>query len=172
MKLLKMMFVVVATAALATAPAAAGDKLLQEVTAIGDAMEQAMLADDLDAMLSFYLDDAISLPEYSPMVEGKDAMRRHHEEMAKSGMEVSSFESVPVKVWKAGDTVIEIGTYKISLAMPGAPMPINDHGKYLTIYERQKNGSLKVKLETWNTDLNPMVMAGEHQHEHGSHGDN
>jgi len=157
-----------AVAALAAGPATAGDKLMDEVTAIGDAMEKAMLAGDLDTILSYYLDDAISLPEYAPIIEGKDELRRHHEDMAKSGVEITSFESVPVKVWKAGDTVIEVGTYQVSMAMPGAPMPIHDEGKYVTMYQRQKGGSLKVKLETWNTDLNPMMMATEHGH--GGHG--
>jgi uncharacterized protein (TIGR02246 family) len=161
------LLVIATVAALAAGPAAAGDKLLDEVTALGDAMEKAMLAGDLDTILSYYLDDAISLPEYAPMIEGKDELRRHHEDMARSGMEITSFESAPVKVWKAGDTVIEVGTYEVSMAMPGAPIPIHDEGKYLTIYQRQKGGALKVKLETWNTDLNPMMMATEHRP--GSH---
>jgi hypothetical protein len=55
-------------------------------------------------------------------------------------------------------------------------MDISDKGKYLTIYERDANGSLKIKVETWNTDLNPMQMGGgehepghdhDHEHEHG-----
>ncbi len=35
-------------------------------------------------------------------------------------------------------------------------MPWNDHGKYMTIWEMQDDGSLKVKVETWNTDVNPV----------------
>jgi ketosteroid isomerase-like protein len=42
--------------------------------------------------------------------------------------------------------------------MPGMDKPMDDHGKYLTIWEKQKDGSLKVKVETWNSDVQPMNM--------------
>ena len=42
--------------------------------------------------------------------------------------------------------------------MPGMEKPMDDHGKYLTIWEKQKDGSLKTKIEIWNSDVNPMSM--------------
>jgi hypothetical protein len=54
--------------------------------------------------------------------------------------------------------VIEIGNFKIELDMPGMP-GIKDQGKYMTVYVRE-GGSLKIKAETWNTDMNAMQMAG------------
>jgi ketosteroid isomerase-like protein len=144
---------------LAVAPAAAGDALMEEVTAIGDAMEKAMVAGDLDTIMAFYLEDAISLPEYAPMIEGRDAIRQHQQDMVMSGIEITAFESSPHKVWQAGDLVVEIGTYRLSAAMPGSPMPMDDRGKYVTVYQRQQDGALKVKLEAWNTDLNPLLLS-------------
>jgi ketosteroid isomerase-like protein len=35
---------------------------------------------------------------------------------------------------------------------------MDDHGKYLTIWEKQKDGSLKIKIETWNSDVDPTSM--------------
>jgi len=135
--------------------------LKKEVAAIGDTISKAMVANDTDTMLALYADDAISLPNYGPRMDGKDAFRKHHEQMSASGMKVRSFESEPTDVWKAGDQVIEIGVYKIALEMPGMPGPIEDKGKYMTVYVRDAKGSLKIKAETWNTDENPMAM-GEH----------
>ena len=60
----------------------------------------------------------------------------------------------------AGEHVIEIGTFEISLQMPGMPGPIDDKGKYMTVYIRDADGALKIKAETWNTDINPMMMTG------------
>jgi ketosteroid isomerase-like protein len=34
---------------------------------------------------------------------------------------------------------------------------MEDTGKYLTLWEKQADGSLKIKVETWNTDKNPMM---------------
>ena len=128
-------------------------------------MEKAMVAGDLDAIMAYYLDDAISLPEYAPMIEGKEAIRQHQLDMAMSGIEISAFESTPAQVWQAGDLVIEIGTYQFSAAMPGAPTPIQDRGKYVTVWKRLPDGALKVKLEAWNTDLNPLVLGSGQTHQ-------
>jgi ketosteroid isomerase-like protein len=35
----------------------------------------------------------------------------------------------------------------------------SDHGKYLTIYQKQKDGSWKIKADMWNTDLNPFAAS-------------
>ena len=32
---------------------------------------------------------------------------------------------------------------------------MTDQGKYLTVYERSAAGALKIKVETWNTDVMP-----------------
>lgn len=144
-------------------PAAAAadqhDALMQEVAAFGDALAEAMLAGDLDTMLGMYTEDAISLPNYGPRMDGIAAFRQQHDQMSAAGLKFLSFTSDPTDVWKAGDQVIEIGTFEITLEMPGMPGPIKDKGKYLTVYVRDAEGSLKIKAETWNTDLNPMEMA-------------
>jgi uncharacterized protein (TIGR02246 family) len=139
--------------------------LMKEVAAIGATVSKAMVANDTDTLLALYADDAISLPNYGPRMDGIDAFRKHHEQMSAAGMKVRSFTSQPTDVWKAGDQVIEIGVYKIALEMPGMPEPIEDKGKYMTVYVRDAKGSLKIKAETWNTDMNPMAM-GDHGHDH------
>jgi len=52
--------------------------------------------------------------------------------------------------------VIETGHYDISMQMPKMEQPLNDKGKYITVWQRQSDGSLKILVETWNTDTNPM----------------
>ena len=133
------------------------DALMKEVTAIGDALSRAMVEKDVDLMLGMYAEDAISLPNYGPRMQGMEAFRQNHAQMEAAGMKVLSFESEPTEVWQAGDQVIEIGKYEISLEMAGMPGQIDDQGKYLTIYERNADGELKIKVETWNTDFNPMM---------------
>jgi uncharacterized protein (TIGR02246 family) len=139
------------------------DSLMQEVAALGDALAQAMLEDDIDTMLGMYTDDAISLPNFGPRMEGKDAFRKHHDEMAAAGMKIKSFSSDPTNVWAVANQVVEIGVYKIAIDMPGAPETIEDVGKYMTVYVREPDGSLKIKAETWNTDMNPMEMGEPEQ---------
>ena len=133
--------------------------LKEEVTRIGDDLAAAMMANDYDKMLAMYAPDAISLPNYGTRMQGMDEFRQHQEMMQASGMKVLAFESDPTDVWDAGKNVIEIGRYKIALDMPGMG-EIEDVGKYVTIYERDGDGALKIVVETWNTDMNPMAMMG------------
>ena len=142
----------------AAASAGENEKLMKEVEAIGDKLAKAMLEDDVDTMLAMYIEDAISLPNFGPRLQGKEAFKKHHEEMAAAGMRIKSFESDPTDVWAAANQVVEIGTYKIAIDMPGAPQTLEDVGKYMTIYVRGSDGTLKIKAETWNTDMNPMEM--------------
>ena len=98
------------------------------------------------------------MPSYEPMREGIEAIRKASEEMVKSGWKCNSFEANTLKVISDGSLITEIGTYKINMSMPGMDKPMEDYGKYLTIWEKQNDGALKVKIETWNSDVNPMSM--------------
>lgn len=119
-------------------------------------MTKYMLEGNLEKSLSMYTSDAISMPSNEPMREGIAAIRKGSEEMAKMDMKVTLFEPTTLKVITDGKLITEIGTYKIKLTIPGMDQPVEDHGKYLTIWEKQSDGSLKVKVEIWNTDINQM----------------
>ena len=73
--------------------------------------------------------------------------------MMESGMKITAFKSANTDLLVSGDFVIDIGTYEITLTMPQmGDMPYTDNGKYMTVWEMQDDGSLKVIVETWNTD--------------------
>jgi ketosteroid isomerase-like protein len=133
------------------------DELKAQIMAINKDMAQAMVNGNTQKSLSYYTADAISMPNNMQMVEGIDAIKKSDEDMMQSGMKVQSFETNTLKVMSSGNMITEIGTYKISMTAPNATDPINDHGKYVTIWEKQPDGSLKIKLEIWNTDVNPMA---------------
>jgi ketosteroid isomerase-like protein len=81
--------------------------------------------------------------------------------MVKSGIKFTSYEPTILKILVNGNMITEIGTYKITMTMPGMDKPMDDHGKYLTIWEKQNDGSLKIKVETWNSDVMPVSMTGD-----------
>ena len=123
-------------------------------------MTSAMVNGDYEKSLSFYADDAISLPNYQPMMVGMEAISMSNEGMANSGVKINSFNVSIKKIIMDGDLIVEIGTYNMSMEIPSMEGPINDIGKYMTVWEKQKDGSLKVKAETWNTDSNPWMQGG------------
>lgn len=134
------------------------DALKAKIDQINKDFAVEMVKGNSEKLLSMYADDAISLPSYRPMQVGIAEIRKAHQEDLKSGWKTTKFELQNKKIITSGDMVTDIGTYKISMSGPGMDKPMDDHGKYVTIYEKQKNGSLKIKVETWNTDVDPMSM--------------
>lgn len=127
-----------------------------KIQKINNEMSQALVAGNSEKSMSYYASDAISMPNGSPMVEGIDAIRKSNEDMMQSGMKINSFVFTTKQVKTCGNMITEIGTYKGSFTGPNMQQPVEDHGKYLTIWEKQPDGSLKIKAEIWNTDTRPM----------------
>jgi ketosteroid isomerase-like protein len=133
------------------------DELREKIVKINQQMAKAMVEGNGQATLGFYTKDAITLPNYAEMVKGIDAIKKSNDEMMSSGMKINSMEFNTVIVNTYGNIVSEIGTYKMNATMPGMASPMEDAGKYLTLWEKQPDGSLKIKVETWNTDKSPMM---------------
>lgn len=150
------LFVVMLTT-IATYGQQSSSALHEQIQGLNREMAKSMVAGDIEKNLALYTEDAISLPNNEPILEGIAAIRKSSEEMAKTGMKITSFEPTTLKVMPNGNLVTEIGTYKITVNVPNMA-PVNDHGKYLTIWEKQDDGSLKIKVETWNSDVNPMMQ--------------
>jgi ketosteroid isomerase-like protein len=127
-----------------------------KIEVLNKEMARSMVEGNIEKNLNLYTNDAISMPSNEPMREGIAAIRVGAEEMAKMGMKVNSFEPTIRKVIPDGNLITEIGNYKINITIPGMDQPFEDHGKYLTIWEKQPDGSLKVKVEIWNSDVNHM----------------
>jgi uncharacterized protein (TIGR02246 family) len=132
-------------------------KAIEEINA---KMAKEMLAGTTDTVLASYTDDAISLPDHGPMLKGKKALVDHAREMMAMGMKFSNVKFTTMDVKVSGATAYEIGTYAMTFTMPQMG-EISDEGKYLTVYEQAKDGSWKIKVETWNTNRPPpMPKAG------------
>ena len=130
------------------------DKIKAKIEEQNKVYTKAMIDNDTETMLSMCADDVISMPSYQPTVKGIDKVRELSEMQAKSGWKTTHFVLSQTDVIVAGDLAIEIGNYDMKMSGPDVP-EWADNGKYITIWEMQKDGSLKIKVETWNTDHNP-----------------
>jgi ketosteroid isomerase-like protein len=166
---MKKLFLTILAISLFTALITAQDtaELKKKVQALNDQLSASMLSGDMESIWEHYADDVISMPSYQPMMKGIDACKKSSQEMMESGMKMTAFKSTVTDVMQDGNTVVDIGTYEITMMLPQmGDQPWSDHGKYMTIWEMQEDGSLKVKAETWNTDVNPwMEMQKKHEGE-------
>ena len=152
-KLFAILLALIFTASLINAQDTA--ELKKKIQAMNDEAAKMMVANDAAGMWANYSEDVISMPSYEPMLKGIEACKESYKKMTESGMKMTAFKSVVTDIIDAGDYVVDIGTYKISMSIPEMDVPWDDHGKYMTIWEKQDGGSLKIKVETWNTDVNP-----------------
>jgi ketosteroid isomerase-like protein len=150
----------------------AGD-IEKKISKINREMEKMMITSDLEGMLDFYTDGAYSLPNFSPMMHGKDEFLQAHKEGEKMGIKILKFKLENIDIIEGGKLVVEIGKYSMTMTMAGMPDPMDDEGKYLNVYEKQADGSLKIVVDTWNADKSPVDYAAgseahgeEHSGEH------
>jgi uncharacterized protein (TIGR02246 family) len=124
-----------------------------EVSAIGTVREAhvaALNAGDVDAWVSLFTDDGVQLPPNAPANVGRAMIRSWSQ--AFLGAFRPAFALAVDELRIARDWAFERGGYRITLTPRAAGRPVQDVGKYITIYERGPGGTWKIARDIWNTD--------------------
>jgi ketosteroid isomerase-like protein len=107
---------------------------------------------NVDQFVAFFADGATFLPPNVPALTSKDAIQKWASGlMANPGFAVS-WQPTKAEVSRGGDLGYTIGVYELKLNGPKGN-PVSDHGKYLTVWEKQADGGWKVVADTFNSDL-------------------
>src|SRR6266446_5628624 len=133
---------------------AAGSKGADE-QAVRDADAQwskAAAAKDLDKTVSYYSNDAIVMPPNASSATTKDAIRKVWQDLLTSPGVAISWKATKVEVAKSGDIGFVSGTYEVTMN-DASGKPVNDHGKYVEVWEKQTDGKWKCGADMWNSDL-------------------
>jgi uncharacterized protein (TIGR02246 family) len=107
---------------------------------------------DLEKMLSFYADDATVLPSNAPVATTNDNVRRLWADLFASPGLALSWRTIKVEVAKSGEMAYATGTYELT-SNDASGNPTTDHGKYLTVWEKQSDGKWKCGADIWNSDI-------------------
>jgi ketosteroid isomerase-like protein len=83
------------------------------------------------------------------MVEGRAAIQAAQQGMIEGGVQALRLDVIDVI--EAGDLAIEIGRYTLTIQPSGGESVI-DNGKSVVVWRRQKDGALKIAVDTFNTD--------------------
>jgi len=109
-------------------------------------------ADNADSFVSFFAPDGALLPPNEPAVSGAENLHAWATRMmGMPGFSVS-WQTNVADVSKSGDLGYTSGTYKLSMQGPDGE-PISDHGKYLTVWRKDKTGAWKAVFDTFNSDV-------------------
>jgi len=93
----------------------------------------AEVAQDTDAALAFWAEDAVAQPAGTPQVKGLDAIRALYDGFFS---QIKHFESTPshLEVSQGGDLAYEYGVNRIVLSSPEGDLL--DLGKYLVVWKK------------------------------------
>src|SRR5262245_34929531 len=109
-------------------------------------------AKDVEKTVSFYSEDAIVMPPNASADTTKEAIRKGWKDLLASPGLTISWRTTKVEVAKSGDLACLSGTYELTMNDPSGK-PINDHGKYVEVWEKQADGKWKCGTDIWNSDL-------------------
>ena len=118
-------------------------------------IEEAIYNSDYETLLKYYADDAIVVPNFQPVLHGKDALRESYLKQEKEGVKIHSFHGKIDKIWAGNSNVYEYGTYGLSFSSNKTKHPYGVTGSYFMIWEKQKSGSYLIKYFISNLDFNP-----------------
>ncbi len=139
------------------APKADAPEDVAAIKAMSTAWGQAQTAGDAAALADQYAENAVRLDPNAPMKMGKEAihsaLRAYFDQYRDEAVDVA--EDVRV----VGDLAFARGTYvaKATPKIPGAAV-IDDKGKWVDVYQRQPDGSWKMIVDIWNSDLPPVQV--------------
>lgn len=139
------------------APKADAPADVAAIKAMAVAWGQAETAGDAAALTEQYADGAVQLPPNGPIRVGKEAI--HSALRMDFDQYIHEAADVAEDVRVAGDLAFARGIYttKMTPKVPGAAI-VDGKGKWLTAYRRQADGSWKIVVDIWNSDL-PVAQA-------------
>ena len=122
---------------------------VKEIRALEAAMMAASAEKGADGYMSFYAEDAVELGNGSPVLLGKQTIGKTMTFLDDKNNRLT-WAPVHVDVSGSGDLAYSFGNYEFrSIGKDGKPTI--EHGKYTTIWKKQKDGHWKVVLDMGNS---------------------
>lgn len=139
--------VAAAAAALAAceqaAPKADTGRIEAELKQAEAKWNQAYAAHDAATLAGAYADDAALANPGAPLVTGKDAIKRETAGFASDPNLKVQFASDRIQVADSGDLAYTRGHYSLTMTDPATKQPGESSGSYLTVWQKQQDGSWK-----------------------------
>jgi ketosteroid isomerase-like protein len=130
-------------------------KEIEETIRNADASIQNTIAQkNIDSLISFYAEDACLLPTAEPKVEGKAAIKKEWQHI----FQIPDFNNkstlTKMEISKDGSMAYTMGTYLATMQGEDGN-PVQEPGKWVTIWKKQSDGRWRIIIDTYNTDIPP-----------------
>ena len=122
----------------------------QEIGDVTQRFAEAYNRGDIGAAVEFYTKDAKFLHPNTEIISGKKAIKEFFEAGRAMGLRRIGFKGA--EAGYDGNLAYERGIISLDIAPEGG-QAMTDKGKYLVVMKRQSDGSWKVAVDIWNSDL-------------------
>jgi len=131
-----------------------------DIAAIEEVLNQYAVssnAGDFELWLSLHADDVVKMPPDAPAIFGKEDLRANFKPFFDDFN--TSCVLYPEEAQVSGDLGFARGTYSISITPKagGETISVMPDGKYSTICKRQADGSWKIYIDCYNSNVPPTV---------------
>ncbi len=109
-------------------------------------------ANDLEATVSYYTDDASLLPPNAPIATGKQAIRAVWANTILSPDATVTWQVTKADAARSGELAYVMGVYQITAKNPKGKS-LEDRGKLVEVWKKQADGKWKVVTDIFNSDL-------------------
>lgn len=127
---------------------------MQAIRAADTALQKAVADKDLERIVSFYAEEAVMLPTAEPIVVGKSAIREEWQHILSIPRFQNNSSLTRIDVSSSGDMAYSMGTY-VATMLGEAGNSATEPGKWLSVWKRQADGSWRIVVDTYNTDIPP-----------------
>jgi ketosteroid isomerase-like protein len=118
---------------------------------LDDEWAKAAATRDADRVASFYAEDAIAYPPQEPVAIGRAAARKVWAAYFADKTFTITWETVHAEMAKGGDFGYTAGIYEASFKRTDGRL-VNEKGKYVCTWKKQKDGTWKAIHDIWNAD--------------------
>ncbi len=129
--------------------------LKEQIMKINSIIGKAEMENDKATIIKYLTDDVIISPGFGPTVKGIEGVKNSHAENKKYNLVYRSFNVEPEDIWECSEFVYDRGTFGMSYTYKDHPRPRAYYGSYFTIWQKEQDGSLKIKYLLWNLDYDP-----------------
>lgn len=109
-------------------------------------------AKDMARSVAYLEEDGSMLGSNAPIATGREAITKMFSGFfALPNLDIT-WQADKADVARSGELGYTSGTYRMTFSDPSGKT-VSDKGKYVTVWKKQKDGSWKVALDIFNTDL-------------------
>lgn len=144
---------IIVTLGSAQTPAQRGRRSPEETIRVADQQWlRVFAAKDLKNSVAFCTTDGSVLAPNAPIATGHEEIKKLFAGFFALPDLKISWKPTRIQVARSGELGYSSGAYKMDFNDPSGK-PISDRGKYVTVWKKQKDGSWKVLLDIFNSDL-------------------